>query len=225
MIPALLAGIAVLAYLLGCINATAVMRRIFPRPRARYRRLGYGAEGLLRIWRAYGWWGLGVVVLVDVLKTVAAVLLGGLILSRFSGVDPTETTADYAAVGKVFAMYCVLLGHCYPAFRRFRGGRGTHVAIAALFCINSTVGFFALVLFALIAWFTRYVSLGTVLVSLLAPFLIWVEYGVVALYVAVAASLVLLWRSRRNVLALLRRQEKKFDLAPDLSDKFNTEDF
>ncbi|MBQ9044739.1 MAG: glycerol-3-phosphate acyltransferase [Oscillospiraceae bacterium] len=225
MIPALLAGIAVLAYLLGCINATAVMRRIFPRPRARYRRLGYGAEGLLRIWRAYGWWGLGVVVLVDVLKTVAAVLLGGLILSRFSGVDPAETTADYAAVGKVFAMYCVLLGHCYPAFRRFRGGRGTHVAIAALFCINSTVGFFALVLFALIAWFTRYVSLGTVLVSLLAPFLIWVEYGVVALYVAVAASLVLLWRSRRNVLALLRRQEKKFDLAPDLSDKFNTEDF
>ena len=225
MIPALLAGIAVLAYLLGCINATAVMRRIFPRPRARYRRLGYGAEGLLRIWRAYGWWGLGVVVLVDVLKTVAAVLLGGLILSRFSGVDPAETTADYAAVGKVFAMYCVLLGHCYAAFRRFRGGRGTHVAIEALFCINSTVGFFALVLFALIAWFTRYVSLGTVLVSLLAPFLIWVEYGVVALYVGVAASLVLLWRSRRNVLALLRRQEKKFDLAPDLSDKFNTEDF
>ena len=225
MIPALLAGIAVLAYLLGCINATAVMRRIFPRPRARYRRLGYGAEGLLRIWRAYGWWGLGVVVLVDVLKTVAAVLLGGLILSRFSGVDPAETTADYAAVGKVFAMYCVLLGHCYPAFRRFRGGRGTHVAIAALFCINSTVGFFALVLFALIAWFTRYVSLGTVLVSLLAPFLIWVEYGVVALYVGVAASLVLLWRSRRNVLALLRRQEKKFDLAPDLSDKFNTDNF
>ncbi len=43
MIPALLGAIAVVAYLLGCINATAVMQRILRRPRAQYRRLGYGA--------------------------------------------------------------------------------------------------------------------------------------------------------------------------------------
>ena len=225
MIPALLAGIAVLAYLLGCINATAVMQRFLRRPRAKYRRLGYGADGLLRIWRAYGWWGLGIVVLVDVLKTVAAVLLGGLILTLFSGVDPAETSVDYTAVGRLFAMYCVLLGHCYPAFRRFRGGKGTHVAIAALFCVNSTIGFLALVLFAIIAFATRYVALGTILAALLAPFVVWVEFGTLALYVAIAASLVLIWRSRRDLIALLTRSAKKFDLAPDLSDKFNSEDF
>ena len=225
MIPALLAGIAVLAYLLGCINATAVMQRILRRPRAQYRRLGYGAEGLLRIWRAYGWWGFGIVMLVDVLKTVAAVLLGGLVLSAFSGVDPAQTTANYTAVGRLFAMYCVLLGHCYPAFRRFRGGKGTHVAIAALFCINSTFGFIALVFFALIAYFTRYVSLGTLFVAVLAPFLAWVEYGILGLTVAGAASLVLLWRGRRDMFAVFRRKAKKFDLAPDLSDKFTTENF
>ena len=225
MIPALLVGIAVLAYLLGCINAPAVMRRIFRRPRARYRRLGYGAEGLLRIWRAYGWWGLGVTLLVDVLKTVAAVLLGGFILSRFSGVDPAETTADYVTIGRLFAMYCVLLGHCYPALRRFRGGKGTHCAIAALLVVNSTIGFVAMVAFALLAWFTRYPVLGTLAVAILSPLLLWVENGTLGLGVAAAASLVLLWRSRANIMALLRRSEKKFDLAPDLSDKFNTENF
>ena len=225
MIPALLAGIAVLSYLLGCINASGVMRRIFRRPRARYRRLGYGAEGLLRIWRAYGWWGLGVTVLVDVAKTVAAVLLGGFILSTFSGVDPADTTANYALVGKLFAMYCVLLGHCYPAFRRFRGGKGTHCALAALLAVNSTIGFLAVVAFALIAWLTRYPALGTLVIALLAPPLMWVEAGTLGLMIAAASSLVLLWRSRRNVLALLRREEKKFDLAPDLSDKFTSEDF
>ena len=68
MIPALLGAIAVVAYLLGCINATAVMQRILRRPRAQYRRLGYGAEGLLRIWRAYGWWGLGITLAVDLIK-------------------------------------------------------------------------------------------------------------------------------------------------------------
>ena len=225
MIPALLAGIAVLAYLLGCIDATAVMKRIFRRPRARYRRLGYGAEGLLRIWRAYGWWGLGVTVLIDVLKTVAALVLGGLILGTFSGVDPAETTANYVAVGRLFALYCVLLGHCYPAFRRFRGGKGTHVAIIGLFLVNTTIGFFGLVFFAIIVAFTRYVSLGTIAFALIMPFLVWIENGSLGLIVAAASSLVLIWRSRRNLIALLQRREKKFDLAPDLSDKFNTESF
>ncbi len=225
MIPALLAGIAVLAYLLGCINAAGVMRRFFRHPRARYRRLGCGANGLLRIWRAYGWWGLGVTVGIDVLKTVAAVLIGGFVLSKFSGVDPAETTANYTAVGKLFALYCVLLGHCYPAVRRFRGGRGTHCLLAGLLAVNSTIGFLALVVYALLVAITRYPVLGTLVIAVLAPPLMWVENGMLGLGVMAAASLVLLWRSRRSVLRLLRRTEKKFDLAPDLSDKFTTENF
>ena len=225
MIPVLLAAIAVVAYLLGCISGVGVMRRVFRRPRARYRRLGWGADGLLRIWRAYGWWGLGLTVLVDVLKTVAAVLIGGLVLSKFSGVDPAETTANYETIGRLFAMYCVLLGHCYPAFRRFRGGRGTHCAIAAMLVINSTIGFVMLVGYALLVWLTRYPILGTLFCSVLGPLLIWVENGTLGLAVAAAASLVLLWRSRRNVIRLLRRREPKFDFAPDLSDKFTTENF
>lgn len=225
MIPALLAGIAILSYLLGCINATGVMRRIFRRPRARYRRLGYGAEGLLRIWRAYGWWGLSVTLLVDILKTAAAVVLGGLILSTFSGVDPADTTADYAAIGRLFALFCVLLGHCYPAFRRLHGGKGTHIVLVGLLMSNSTIGFFALILYGVIVWFSRYVTLGAVAVAILAPLGIWVEHGSLGLIVTAASSLVLLWRSRRDILRLIRRDGKKFDLAPDLSDKFTTEDF
>ena len=225
MIPALLGAIAVVAYLLGCINATAVMQRILRRPRARYRRLGYGAEGLLRIWRAYGWWGLGITLAVDLIKTAAAVILGGLVLGKFSGVDPAETTADYVAIGRAFALYCVLLGHCYPAFRRFRGGRGTHLMLLGLLLINSTIGFFALILYGLIAWFDRRLPLATLAVAVLAPLGIWVEHGRLGLLVTLASSLVLIWRSRRNILAVFRREEKKFDLAPDLSDKFTTENF
>jgi glycerol-3-phosphate acyltransferase PlsY len=225
MIPALLFGIAVAAYLLGCISGVGVMRRVFRRPRARYRRLGWGAEGLLRIWRAYGWWGLGLTLAVDILKTVAAVLIGGVVFSKFAGVDPAETTANYAAVGKLFALYCVLLGHCFPAMRRFRGGRGTHCFIAGVLVVNSTVGFVALVTFALAAWLTRYPVLGSIAVAALCPLLIWVENGTLGLMLAAAASLVLLWRGRRSILALIRKEEKKFDLAPDLSDKFTTENF
>ena len=225
MIPALLGAIAVVAYLLGCINATAVMQRILRRPRAQYRRLGYGAEGLLRIWRAYGWWGLGITLAVDLIKTAAAVILGGLVLGKFSGVDPAETTADYVAIGRAFALYCVLLGHCYPAFRRFRGGRGTHLMLLGLLLINSTIGFFALILYGLIAWFDRRLPLATLAVAALAPLGIWVEHGRLGLLVTLASSLVLIWRSRRNILAVFRREEKKFDLAPDLSDKFTTENF
>ncbi len=225
MIPALLGAIAVVAYLLGCINATAVMQRILRRPRAQYRRLGYGAEGLLRIWRAYGWWGLGITLAVDLIKTAAAVILGGLVLGKFSGVDPAETTADYVAIGRAFALYCVLLGHCYPAFRRFRGGRGTHLMLLGLLLINSTIGFFALILYGLIAWFDRRLPLATLAVAVLAPLGIWVEHGRLGLLVTLASSLVLIWRSRRNILAVFRREEKKFDLAPDLSDKFTTENF
>ncbi len=152
-------------------------------------------------------------------------ILGGLVLGKFSGVDPAETTADYVAIGRAFALYCVLLGHCYPAFRRFRGGRGTHLMLLGLLLINSTIGFFALILYGLIAWFDRRLPLATLAVAVLAPLGIWVEHGRLGLLVTLASSLVLIWRSRRNILAVFRREEKKFDLAPDLSDKFTTENF
>ena len=90
---------AVIAYVLGSINGAIIAGRfIFHKDVRRY---GSGNAGLTNYYRAFGTPGMVLLVLIDVLKTVAAVLIGGALLSK----------ADAREVGMLFAGFCTSLGH------------------------------------------------------------------------------------------------------------------
>ena len=109
MIPALLAAIAVMSYLLGGLNGAIIASKyVFHRDVRDY------GSGLTNFYRTFGAPGLAIVIGTDVLKTVIAVVAGGLIMG----------TQGAAATGQVFAGFCVMLGHIYPVFYGFRGGKG-----------------------------------------------------------------------------------------------------
>ena len=157
MIPGLLAAIAVFSYLLGGLNGAIIASKyVFHRDVRDY---GSGNAGLTNFYRTFGAPGLAIVIGTDVLKTVIAVVAGGLIMG----------TQGAASTGQVFAGFCVMLGHIYPVFYGFRGGKGVLCAETMLLIVSFPTGLVSLLIFVGIVWATRYVSLGSICGALIAP--------------------------------------------------------
>lgn len=221
MIPILLSVIAVVSYLIGCLNAVSITSRLVFRRRLRPRT---GENAMTTMNRLYGVPGIVAVAVFDAAKTIVVVLLAGLLL-HVVGREPVDSIISYTAVGRLFSLFCALLGHCFPAFYRFRGGTGSVVALAGLLCINFPLGvLFGLVFVGIVAA-TRYVSLGVIAAALLAPLGIWLELGGLCALLSLLCTLILLIRYRKNVVRLIQRTEPKFQLQKDLSMKFEEEDF
>jgi glycerol-3-phosphate acyltransferase PlsY len=114
-----------------------------------------------------------------------------------------ETTAAFAGLA-------AFIGHLWPVFFSFKGGKGVATAAGAVMAINPLLGVCTLASFALVLAFSRYVSLASIVAALFAPFyqaLIWgVEPGLLAL---VAISLLLVWRHEGNIRKLLAGTENR----------------
>ena len=151
-------------------------------------------------------------------------LLSGLALHLLGG-EPVESLIDYTAVGRLYGGFCVLLGHCFPVFYRFRGGKGGLVALTVLYCANPPLGVLSGVIFAVLVAATRYVSLGTVAGAVVAPIGIWLELGGLCALLCLFSTLIVLLKYSRNIGRLIRRTEQKLDFRQDLSMKFEQEDF
>lgn len=213
MIPGLLAAIAVFSYLLGGLNGAIIASKyVFHRDVRDY---GSGNAGLTNFYRTFGAPGLAIVIGTDVLKTVIAVVAGGLIMG----------TQGAASTGQVFAGFCVMLGHIYPVFYGFRGGKGVVCAAVTLLCVDIRLGLLALVIFAVIVAFTRYVSLGSICAALVAPLGVWAEFGGLCGWLCLFCTLLLVIKHRSNIRRLLTKTESKLELKKDLSNKFEDEDF
>ncbi len=214
MIPLLLSAIAIASYLIGNINAVHIVSRIFRRQLPDFS----GERAMAEINRVFGTPGIVAATVVDAAKTVVAVLLGGLVLHEGSLIS-------YMAVGRCFAAFCVLLGHCWPVFHRFRGGRGGVVAMAAMFCVHFPLAVLIALIFAGVTWASKYMAVGTLTAAALSPLAVWIEYGGLCALLALFSVLVIFFTHRRSIVNLLRRREPKLNLQRDLSMKFEEEDF
>lgn len=221
MIPVLLSVIAVVSYLIGCLNAVSITSRIVFRRRLRPRT---GETAMTTMNRLYGIPGVVAISVFDAAKTVVAVLLAGLLL-HVVGREPVDSIISYTAIGRLFSVFCVLLGHCFPVFYRFRGGKGGVVALVGLLCVNFPLGVLFGLAFVGIVAATRFVSLGVIAAAIMAPLGVWLELGGLCALLCLLCSVVLLLRYRRNVIRLLRRTEPQFQFQKDLSMKFEEEDF
>lgn len=221
MIPLWLGVIAVCSYLIGTINAVSVTSRLVFRRRMRPRS---GEAAIQAVNRIYGLPGVIAVTVVDIAKTIVAVLLSGMLL-HVAGGEPIDSIISYTAVGRLFSTFCVLLGHCFPVFFGFRGGKGGVVALVGMLCTHFPLGVLcALIVVGTVAA-TRYLSLGTLIAAVVGPLGIWLELGGLCALLAMFCALILFVRHWPNILRLIRRIEPKLDFKQDLSMKFEREDF
>ena len=144
----------VMGYLIGSCNFAIIYSKLFKKDDIR--RYGSGNAGSTTVLRTYGKGPAAAVFLLDLLKGVVAVLI-----ARFFYRN-TDICACMAAFGAI-------LGHNFPCYYDFKGGKGVATSFAALLVLDWRLALIALGAFLVLVLITRYVSLGSVAGSVAAP--------------------------------------------------------
>lgn len=221
LITVILIVIAAAAYCLGSINGAIVISRFVYHEDVRNG--GSGNAGLTNFYRIYGPKAMAGVVGIDVAKGLLAALIGGWLLGL---TDPGGTGVDFAAVGRLFGTFCVVMGHVFPAFYGFRGGKGVLCGVSAAFVVDWRAGLICVVVFLIIFFATKYVSLGSILGALSFPITLFaVDYRGIALILAIIPVLVIVLKHGGNINRLIYHKEPKFKFQKDLSRKLDEDDF
>lgn len=207
----LLAVTAVFSYFCGCFNGAVIVSKYILRDDVRTH--GSGNAGLTNFFRTFGGPLTLVVILCDVFKAVAALLVSGYVIG--SGYTDFLSADAAAAYWHTFAKYWAglfcLLGHMFPCMFRFKGGKGILSGGTIALMLDWRIALVVWGGFVLLAAATRYVSLGSVWAGASFPFVSWYCYpypAVVALAFVIGGLVV--WQHRANIRRLLDGNENKF---------------
>ena len=185
---AILAG-----YLIGSIPFALILAR---RWGSDVRLVGSGNLGAANVMRASGTTAGVLVAVLDMVKGAASVWLA----ARVSDSADVPAAAGLAAI----------VGHVYPIWLRFRGGKGVATACGGFSMMTPAAAPLALAIFAVVVWQTRYISLGSVLASMALPPIAWATGSPpAAVLAAVVASALIVFRHRSNVVRLWSGTERR----------------
>ena len=184
------------AYLLGSLSfAIIVCKLTLGRDIRDY---GSGNAGMTNAYRTMGGAKTLLVLLGDLAKAAAALAIGGALLGQG---------------GKLLAGAFVILGHVYPAYFGFRGGKGVLVGAMTLLLFDWRIFLIALGLFIVAVAVTRWVSLGSILGAISFPFTMYYFYrSPLYTVVAVVLSGAVIYLHRSNIKRILAGKENKFTL-------------
>jgi glycerol-3-phosphate acyltransferase PlsY len=186
------------AYLVGSLSFAVIVSRLMGLDDPRH----YGSKnpGATNVLRS-GHRGAAVLTLaLDALKGYVPVLLVLIFGPRY-GLD--ETTAAFAGLA-------AFIGHLWPVFFRFQGGKGVATAAGVLMALNGGLGAATLATWVVVATFFRYSSLASLAAAAFAPFFMALMWDVEPSLIAVIAmSLLLVWRHEGNIRKLLAGTESR----------------
>ena len=192
---------AVVAYFLGGINGSIISSMSFFHRDVR--NYGSGNAGLTNYLRTFGASSLGVVALIDILKSVIAVFIGGWLMHF----------VDARMVGRLFAGFCLVMGHMYPIYYNFRGGKGVLCAGVLSLMVDWRVGLVCWAAFLIVVIFTRYVSLGSMIGSLCMPVFMWIfNYDTLEGLLALLIALLVVVKHAENIVRLIGGTENRLNL-------------
>lgn len=176
-------------------------------------RLGTGNVWFSNFRRLYGIGGLVKLLLVEVVKALLPILLGGLLLSLKGKAD----------AGRAFAGFCVMMGRLWPVFNRFRGCHGC-VALAVVgLMIEPSVGVAAAAVSLAAIAGTRYLSLGAVLGALIMAITsVLVVEDRLCMLLLIGAALLVLARHLPALRRIAKGTEERFSLKTDLTYKLDS---
>jgi len=194
--PSLIA--LLLAYLIGSISFAVLVSRTMglSDPRS----YGSGNPGATNVLRSGNKLAAILTLVGDAAKGAVAVLLAQAFAARFGFTSLVITCAGLAA----------FIGHLYPVFHRFQGGKGVATAAGVLLALSPALGLCTLGTWLLVAVITRYSSLAALLAAVCAPLFAWWLLGANAVIVPIAImSVLLIWRHRQNIAKLAAGTESR----------------
>jgi glycerol-3-phosphate acyltransferase PlsY len=203
---------AIQAYVIGSVNGAIITSKYFYKKDIR--KFGSGNAGLTNFYRVFGKGGAIAVVLIDVVKTVAPVLIGGFLFSRFLNADYFVDVGFFSLslFGSELAGFFVMLGHSYPLYYGFKGGKGVMAMGTILFFVDWRIALFGWGAFILVTLLTRYVSLGSIIGVTAYPVsqALMGLGGTWELIIAVLSAVLLIFRHKENIKRLIKGKESKF---------------
>ncbi len=204
----------VVPYLLGGINTSIIVTKI--RTGKDIREMGSGNAGLTNSLRTQGKAVAGIVLLGDVLKAVIAVFAVKLAFLLIGGIDTTDVSLGMNWVNYV-AILMVVVGHVFPVYYHFKGGKGVLAAISAIFAVDWRSAVILLSIFIILVAITRYVSLGSCIASSMfcVTALIFTFFidgdpsGIINSILGGLTAALIIFMHRGNIHRLLTHTEKK----------------
>ena len=187
-----------LAYLMGSISSAVLIARVFNMPDPRT--VGSGNPGATNILRQGNKPAAISTLLSDILKGAIPVLIA------------RAFTPDAQILATVAA--AAFIGHLFPVFFQFKGGKGVATALGVYMALNPWMGLALILCWLASALLFRYSSLSAVLTAILSPLFSWFLLpGTPYLLLSVFIAALLLWRHQANIQRLIKGEEDKIKLS------------
>ena len=205
--------IAVLSYLLGSLNFGVILSNKLKKDDVRNH--GSGNAGTTNMLRNYGKGIAVLTILGDMLKVFVAIYIAKLIYSYVPmplnelGND-IISTSDMDMLIKSFAGFFCVLGHIFPCYFKFKGGKGVATSGGMVFAIDWRIALILLAVFFVVVFITRYVSLGSIVMAVLYPVFIFIFYkSIILTVIAIIFTLIVVIAHRENIQKLIHHTESK----------------
>lgn len=196
---------ALVAYLIGSVNFSVIISKRIAGFDVRER--GSGNAGTTNMLRSVGKGPAALTLLLDIAKGLVAILIAFVIGKISSEVN--------AAILVQLAGFFVVLGHTFPIFFGFKGGKGVATSLGVLLFINPLIGLICLVFALAVMAFTRMVSLGSIMAAILFPVLtIFIKEGYIAdgytyIIFGIAMAVLVIFNHRSNLKRIYTGQENR----------------
>lgn len=185
----------IIGYLFGCINFAYIIGRFHDH--IDIRNYGSGNSGTTNAIRVMGWkWG-ALTFLGDFLKAIVAYVVVAFVFD-------SQIAAIYAGFG-------VVIGHNWPVFLKFKGGKGIASTVGLIFAVDYRAGLIVAIVMALIIYITRYVSVGSLLMAVAMPIIFYITKDGNLEFLAIGLILmgIAIARHNGNIKRLIKGNENK----------------
>jgi len=189
-----IALIVIACYLIGSISPGIIIAKL--KGKGDIRQYGSGGTGATNVNRTLGTkYGL-LVLLFDCLKSIIPLLI-----LKFMNFD--ENLIYFSAIA-------VMIGHIFPIYHKFKGGKGVATALGVLLVIDWKITLILLVIFVLIVWIFRYISLGSIIAVISFPLISLSKNDRDLVLFSAFLALIIIWTHKANIMRLLAGNENRF---------------
>ena len=188
--------VAIVAYLIGSIPTGYLI--VKAKTNQDIRTIGSGSTGATNVKRVLGKKWFFIVMFLDALKGATPVLLAKYL------------TADTYGIMAVIASIFVIIGHSKPIFLQFKGGKSVASGVGTILALNWLVGLSIALIWGIITYISKYVSLGSIIALSVSPILMYYLKNPIGyvVYCAIAA-LYIIYLHRENIKRLIKGEENK----------------
>lgn len=190
--------IFITSYLIGSIPTGYIIVKMFTGQDIR--KVGSGSTGATNVKRVMGKKWFFTVMILDALKGALPVILASLFASSFKGIGLLPVVAAVA----------VIIGHSKSVFLNFTGGKSVASGVGTILALNWQVGLMIALIWAIITYASKYVSLGSIIALAVSPVLMWwCKAPVAYIWYCALGAVYIIWLHRSNIKRLIKGEENK----------------